>query len=170
MLAPRSGLWTPEDYRESLAQTAAALDNEFGRQWRPLEDTAMAAQLLYDAGSDYADYRRGVDFYPEGTLIWLDADVTIRQLSKGKKSLDDFCRAFDGGPGGAPALKPYDFDDVVAALNAVAALRLGRLPERAAALHQRRTRRSAASSTPAGSWSTTATVRTSGRPMRMPRS
>jgi predicted metalloprotease with PDZ domain len=119
VLASRSALWTPEDYRERLAETAAALDNEFGRRWRPLEDTAIAAQLLYDAGSDYAGYRRGVDFYPEGVLIWLDADTTIRRLSKGKKSLDDFCRAFEGGPGGVPALKPYDLADVVAALNAV---------------------------------------------------
>ena len=79
----------------------------------------MAAQTLYGAGNDYADYRRTVDYYPEGTLIWLDADVTIRQLSKGARSLDDFCRAFEGGPGGAPAMKPYNFEDVVAALNSV---------------------------------------------------
>ena len=86
-----------------MAATAAALDNKFGRQWRPLEDTAVAAQTLYEAGSDYSDYRRGVDYYPEGVLIWLEANMTIRQLSKGSKSLDDFCRAFHGGPGGAPA-------------------------------------------------------------------
>jgi predicted metalloprotease with PDZ domain len=119
VLARRSDLWSPEDYRERLAQTAASLDNKFGRTWRPLEDTAVAAQVLYDAGNDYADYRRGVDFYPEGVLIWLDVDVTIRQLSQGKKSLDDFCRAFEGGESGAPALKPYGFADVVAALNAI---------------------------------------------------
>jgi predicted metalloprotease with PDZ domain len=77
------------------------------------------AQLLYGARSDYADYRRSVDYYDEGTLIWLDADVLIRRLSKGAKSLNDFCRAFHGGPGGAPALKPYTFDDVVAGLNSV---------------------------------------------------
>jgi len=119
VLAGRSGLWSAEDYRESLASTAADLDTKFGRTWRPLEDTAVAAQILYGAGSDYASYRRGVDYYPEGTLIWLEADTLIRQLSKGAKSLDDFCRAFHGGPGGAPAMKPYTFDDVVAALNAV---------------------------------------------------
>jgi predicted metalloprotease with PDZ domain len=119
VLTARSTLWTPEDYRDKLAETAASLDNEYGRQWRPLEDTAVAAQILYDTGNDYAEYRRGTDFYPEGVLIWLDADMTIRQLSKGKKSLDDFCRAFHGGPGGAPALKPYEFADVVAGLNAV---------------------------------------------------
>ena len=108
-----------EDFRESLAIEAAALDTKSGRTWRPLEDTAVAAQILYEAGNDYADYRRGVDYYPEGTLIWLDADVTIRQLSKGARSLDDFCRAFEGGPGGAPAMKTYNFEDVVAALNAI---------------------------------------------------
>ena len=119
VLAPRSGLWTPEQYRDSLAQTAAALDNEYGRRWRPLEDTAIAAQTLYNAIDDYSDYRRGTDYYPEGSLIWLDADVLIRQKSNGTKSLDDFCRAFHGGPGGAPALKTYTFQDVVAGLNAV---------------------------------------------------
>ena len=63
--------------------------------------------------------QRGVHYYPEGTLIWLEADVAIRQLSKGTKSLDDFCKSFHGGPSGPPALKPYNFDDVVAALSAV---------------------------------------------------
>ena len=119
ILAPRSGLWSADDYRGSLAITAASLDKESGRIWRPLEDTAVAAQILYGTGSDYANYRRGVDFYPEGTLIWLEVDTLIRQLSKGGKSLDDFCRAFHGGPGGAPALKTYNLNDVVSALNGV---------------------------------------------------
>jgi predicted metalloprotease with PDZ domain len=119
ILTPRSGLWTAEEFRESLALTAAALDIESGRKWRPLEDTAVAAQLLYSAPDDYADYRRGVDYYPEGILIWLDADVTIRRLSNGQRSLDDFCRAFYGPPSTGPAMKTYRFEDVLAALNAV---------------------------------------------------
>jgi len=119
VLTPRSGLYTPEEYREDLARTSAALDRESGRTWRPLEDTAVAAQLLYSARDDYAEYRRSVDYYDEGTLIWLEVDVLIRQLSNGAKSLDDFCRAFHGGPGGTPAMKPYTFDDLVVALNSV---------------------------------------------------
>lgn len=119
VLTPRSTLWTPEQYRDYLAITAASLDNEYGRRWRPLEDTAVAAQLLYSAPDDYNGYRRNVDYYPEGTLIWLDADVTIRKLSQGKKSLNDFCKSFYGGPGGKPELKTYTFGDVVAAMNAV---------------------------------------------------
>ena len=119
VLSPRSGIWTPEEYRDWIAITAAALDRSSGRKWRPLEDTAVAAQILYGAGDDYSEYRRGVDYYPEGTLIWMDADVKIRQLSRGRKSLDDFCRAFLGGQGGAPELKTYTFEDVVAAMNSI---------------------------------------------------
>ena len=119
VLAPRSGLWTPEDYRESLAATAAELDTKFGRTWRPLEDTAVAAQVLYETGDDYGSLRRSVDYYPEGSLIWLEADTMIRQLSKGAKSLDDFCRTFHGGASGRIEMKTYEFADVVAGLNAV---------------------------------------------------
>lgn len=119
ILTARTGLLTPDDLRDKLAIVAAALDRQAGRKWRPLEDTAVAAQILYDSREDYAEYRRGTDYYDEGTLIWLDVDVMIRQLSKGAKSLNDFCRLFHGGPGGAPAMKTYTFDDVVAALGTV---------------------------------------------------
>jgi len=119
VLAPRSGLWTPEEYRESLAGTAADMDTTYGRRWRPLEDTAVAAQILYDAPDDYENYRRSTDYYPEGSLIWLEVDVLIRQLSHGTKSLNDFCRLFEGGASGAPAMKTYVFNDIVTALNTV---------------------------------------------------
>ena len=119
ILTARTGLLSADDFRENLAATAAALDRKAGRTWRPLEDTAVAAQLLYNARDDYAGYRRGVDYYDEGTLLWLEADVLIRELSKGAKSLNDFCKIFHGGPGGAPELKTYTFEDVVAGLNSV---------------------------------------------------
>jgi predicted metalloprotease with PDZ domain len=119
ILTPRSGLWTAQDFLDSLARDAAALDHEAGRTWRPLEDTAVAAQVLYDARPDYADFRRSTDFYEEGTLIWLDVDVKLRTLSKNKKSIEDFCRAFEGPPNTGPEVRPYTFDDVVQALNSV---------------------------------------------------
>jgi predicted metalloprotease with PDZ domain len=78
VLAARSGLWSPEQYRDAFAADAARLDSEAGRSWRPLADTAAGAQLLYEARNDWRDYRRGVDFYDEGNLIWLEIDVTIR--------------------------------------------------------------------------------------------
>ncbi len=119
ILAARSGLLTPQQYREELALTAAEMDHQKGRAWRPLQDTAVAAQILYGARSDWAAWRRGVDFYPESELLWLEADTTIRRESSGKKSLDDFCRLFLGGQSGAPSVVPYTFDDVVATLNRI---------------------------------------------------
>jgi predicted metalloprotease with PDZ domain len=63
--------------------------------------------------------RRRVDYYFEGSLIWLDADVLIRQKSSGKLSLDDFLHKFHGGQSGAPALVTYSLDDIVQTLNSV---------------------------------------------------
>jgi predicted metalloprotease with PDZ domain len=120
VLTARSGLWSPEQYREALAETAAALDHRAGRTWRPLEDTARSVQILRLQGPEWLSWRRGLDYYPEGELIWLEVDTIIRQQSHGQKSLDDFCRIFHGGESGPPKVVPYTFDDLVRALNQVA--------------------------------------------------
>lgn len=120
LLAERSGIWSESYYKDRLAQIAAYLDNEPGREWRPLSDTTTAAQLLYFSPGQWTAYRRGTDFYDEGWLIWLDVDTEIRQLTGGKKSMEDFCHLFHGGESSAPMVKPYTLDDVVAALNHVA--------------------------------------------------
>jgi predicted metalloprotease with PDZ domain len=119
VLTARSGLWTPDQYREALAETAAMLDHRAGRTWRPLEDTARSVQILRLQGPEWQNWRRGLDYYPEGELIWLEVDATIRQQTQGQKSINDFCRVFHGGESGPPKVVPYTFDDVVAALNQV---------------------------------------------------
>jgi predicted metalloprotease with PDZ domain len=119
VLTARSGLWTPEQYREALAATAAMLDHRAGRTWRPLEDTARSVQILRMLGPEWQSWRRGLDYYPEGELIWLEVDTIIRQQSNGQKSLNDFCRLFHGGESGPPKVVPYTFDDVVSTLNQV---------------------------------------------------
>jgi predicted metalloprotease with PDZ domain len=121
VLAARSGLWTPELAQENFAVIADWARNQKGRTWRPLEDTTVAAPHLYYARPEWASRRRGVDFYNEGALLWLDVDTLIRQKSGGKKSLDDFCRSFYGGKDGPPEVKPYTADDIFKALNEVEA-------------------------------------------------
>ncbi len=120
VLTGRSGLRTPDQERDDLARTAAALDHTPGRQWRNLQDTADAAPQLYFSPEAWHSWRRGVDFYDEDTLNWLWADVIIRRQSKGKKTLDDFCKLFHGAPSTPPMVKPFTFDDVVNTLNQVA--------------------------------------------------
>lgn len=120
LLPARSGLWSAEEFREAQAAAAAAQAHRAGRAWRPLVDTATAAQFLFFAPKEWASWRRGVDFYDEGNLVWLETDAVIRRQTAGRRSLDDFLRAFHGGATGQPALKTYTFADVVAGLNAVA--------------------------------------------------
>jgi predicted metalloprotease with PDZ domain len=119
VLTARSGLLTADQDRDDLALTAAGLDHLPGRQWRNLQDTADAAPQLYFSPESWHSLRRGTDFYNEDTLNWLWVDVLIRQQSKGKKSIDDFCHLFHGAPSTGPALRTYTFDDVVNALNQV---------------------------------------------------
>lgn len=120
MIATRAGLRTDEDYRDDLAYTAAYLDNWPGRTWRTLGDTAIAAPFLYNVSTrNWDSWRRSVDFYDEGWLIWLEADIVIRRETQGHKSLDDFCRRFYGAPNSSPKVVPYTLDDIVSALNQV---------------------------------------------------
>jgi predicted metalloprotease with PDZ domain len=119
VLAVRCGLHTAQEGRDALAATADQMANARGRAWRPLDDTAAVNWVLGGSPPGWAAYRRSLDYYPEGTLIWLEADVIIRTKSKGQKSLDDFCRLFHGGEGGKPRVKGYTFDDLTAALNEV---------------------------------------------------
>lgn len=123
VLMARTGMWTPERYRTNLAEVAAELDNRSGRTWRPLGDTSVSVQTLNNAPYAWTNWRRGLDYYDEGELIWLEADMTIRQLTSGQKSLDDFAHIFFGNslaPNQVPTFKPYTFDDVVNTLNQVA--------------------------------------------------
>jgi predicted metalloprotease with PDZ domain len=117
LLCARSGLWTPQDYRQAIAVYAASLGvGRPGRTWRPVLDTAVAVPGMFE-GSGWLSWRRGSDYYEEGELIWLNVAARIHNLSHGQKSFDDFARQFYGGPNQGPELKPYAFEDLVAALN-----------------------------------------------------
>jgi predicted metalloprotease with PDZ domain len=118
VLPVRSGLVPAQNYREVLAAKAGDFDIQVGNRWRPLADTAVAAQILYDAPSAWSNSRRGADFYEASEFLWLNVDAELRARSGGKASIDDFVRRFYAGTSGQPALKPYVEEDVYAALSA----------------------------------------------------
>jgi predicted metalloprotease with PDZ domain len=120
ILTARSGILSPEEYREALALTAGGMELSKGRSWRALVDTTDAAQVLYNATEDHAAWRRSVDFYDEGELLWLEVDAIIREKSGGRASIDDFCRRFHGGESGPPRVVTYTLADVIAALEQTA--------------------------------------------------
>jgi predicted metalloprotease with PDZ domain len=119
VLAARAGLLTKQQALDELALTAAFYENEPGRQWRAEQDTTNDEIINPRRPMSWEDWQRYEDYYSEGQLIWLDADTLIRERSKGKRSLDDFARAFYGIDNGSFSEITYSFGDVVKALNAI---------------------------------------------------
>jgi predicted metalloprotease with PDZ domain len=119
VLSARSGLASLADARDGWADAAAWLQTRKGRDWRPLADTAIAAQIGYTQAREWRARTRSTDFYTESAMLWLEADTLIRSTTHGAKSLDDFCRLFYGPPSTSPKVVPYDFNDVIKALDAV---------------------------------------------------
>jgi predicted metalloprotease with PDZ domain len=120
VLAARSGLMPREDVLAELARTAAFYDTLPGRSWRPLIDTTNDPIVQGRRPQPWTSWMRGEDYYQEGMLIWLEVDAKLRQLSGGRRSLDEFARAFFGANDGDQGLSTYTFGDVVAALNRIA--------------------------------------------------
>ena len=122
VLAARAGLYTPQQAQEVLAATAATFEHRAGRDWRNLQDTVYQGIVDFnDAPQAWENWQRGYDFYDEGILVWLDVDTKLGELSKGKRSLDDFARSFFGGYAGKLEARRYGVDDVINALGRVQA-------------------------------------------------
>jgi predicted metalloprotease with PDZ domain len=119
VLAARSGLWSRQQALDELAIVAANLAAAPGRTWRPLEDTTNDEIMNPRRPISWRSWQRFEDYYTEGALIWLEADMIIRTRSHGEKSLDDFARAFFGINDGSYVTVTYRFDDIVKALNGV---------------------------------------------------
>ena len=120
VLMVRSGLLNLDEYRERLASTIRSLSYHEGRRWRSLEDTAVASYLLRGASPNWNDLRRDQDYYFEGMLLWLEADAIIRERTGGKKSLDDFCRAFFGARSPGAKVVPYELPEIIRILRDLA--------------------------------------------------
>ena len=120
VLPTRAGLTKPEDYRELIAVSAGHFDISTGPRWRPLADTAVQAQVLYDSPRAWSSARRSVDFYDASVFLWLDVDAQLRAHSDGKATLDDFTHRFYSGNDGKPEVKPYVENDLYATLASIA--------------------------------------------------
>ncbi len=119
LLATRSGFNDAPYMRDYLARTAASSASEAGRAFSALVDTATENWIIRSPDSAWSSLRRGQDYYDEGALIWLRADVQIREQTHGRLSLDDFLRSFFGQRDTDPIVAPYTREDVEAALSAI---------------------------------------------------
>ncbi|MDF2494028.1 peptidase M61 [Sphingomonas sp.] len=119
VLQARSGLVSKQDTLDQLAAIAALYDSQPARQWRALIDTTNDPVISARRPKGWTSWQRSEDYYNEGLLVWLEVDSLLRQLSGGKKSIDDFARAFFGMRDGDWGVLTYEFDDVVATLDKI---------------------------------------------------
>ncbi|GAA0652346.1 M61 family metallopeptidase [Brevundimonas lenta] len=121
ILTTRAGLMTKQQALDVFANTAATYDDNPGRDWRAMQDTTNDPIIARRQNQPWPSRQRSEDYYREGAMIWLDVDTLIREQSDGKKSLDDFARAFFGVQDGSWDPAPYTFSDVTSVLSGVQA-------------------------------------------------
>ncbi|HEV2607940.1 MAG TPA: peptidase M61, partial [Xanthomonadaceae bacterium] len=121
VLAARSGLWSPAQARDAIADVVATYsDNRPGFDWRNVQDTTNDPIIALRRPQAWRSYQLSEDYYSAGQLIWLSVDSKLRELTHDQRSLDDFAHGFFGVDDGSFVTKTYVFADVVAALTAVA--------------------------------------------------
>ncbi len=120
LLMVRSGLVSSTEYKQMLAWNIGDQMRREGRRWRSLEDTAVASHLLRLRSPNWNDLRREQDYYMEGLLLWLEVDAIIRDGSKGRYTLDDFCKKFMGPVAAKEKVVPYEFPEIVRILKELA--------------------------------------------------
>jgi predicted metalloprotease with PDZ domain len=121
VLTARAGLWSAQQFRDALAMVAANYDrNRVGFDWRTLRDTTNDPTAAHRSVLPYRSWQMSEEYYSGGQMMWLAVDAKLRALTHGRRSLDDFAKAFFGMDSGSYVTKTYTFDDVVAALDGVA--------------------------------------------------
>jgi len=118
--AARAGLRDRQQTLDMLAIDAATVASRTGRRWKDLQDSTNDAIYMAKRRIVWRDWQRREDYYAEGVLLWLDVDARLRELSGGRRGLDDFARTFFVSDT-TLQVRTYTFEDVCAALNRVAA-------------------------------------------------
>lgn len=119
VIEARSNMSSKQDILDRLALTAASLDNQKGRLWRPLLDTTYDPIIQNRQPEPWGSFQRNEDYYNEGMLIWIEADAIIRQGTRNRRGMDDFARAFFGVRPGDWGVLPYTREDVIRTLSSV---------------------------------------------------
>lgn len=120
VLAARAGLRDRQQTLDKIALDADAVANSVGRSWKTLQDSTNDAIYMAGHHAAWRSWQRREDYYPEGVLLWLDVEARLRELSAGRRGLDDFAHRFFKAADGYGETRTYTFRDVCAALNAIA--------------------------------------------------
>ena len=91
----RTGLWPKRQFYGDLAWQVEQLEGRPARKWQSVEDSSLDAWLeKYDA---YNAPDRSISYYNKGQLLGVLLDLTIRDATDNRKSLDDVLRRLYAG-------------------------------------------------------------------------
>lgn len=92
LMACRSGFYTKDEYYEILGKAIAQVENQPGAKLNSVSESSFTAWIkTYLSNENTANTQ--VSYYSKGMLIGWLTDLTIRETTKGKKSLDDVMKA-----------------------------------------------------------------------------
>ncbi len=86
----RTGLWSPRQFYDDLANQMRSLGTRSARQWHSAEESSLDAWL-----EKYPAHNRGtssVNYYNKGQLVGILLDILLRDASQNRCSLDDVLR------------------------------------------------------------------------------
>jgi predicted metalloprotease with PDZ domain len=122
LMLVRAGLISVADYLELLGRSVTSLLRTAGRMKQTVAEASFDAWIKYyrqDENSPNAQ----VSYYLKGSLVALCLDLTIRQRTRGRKSLDDVVRALWERYGSSHLGVPEDGVEKLAAQVAGSSLR-----------------------------------------------
>lgn len=119
LLTRRAGLTTTKAFADDMGRAVNAVIVSPGRRLRTAEQMSQHAPFVDAATAiDRTSFDNTfLSYYTWGQAIGLGLDLSLRDRTDGRVSLDDFMRAMwqrFGRPGGAPGYveKPYTMDDL----------------------------------------------------------
>ena len=89
----RTGLWTPSQFYEDLANQISELQSRPARLWQSVEESSLNAWL-----EKYPQYNQpefSISYYNKGQLDGFLLDVLIRDATDNRRSLDDVMRSLN---------------------------------------------------------------------------
>jgi predicted metalloprotease with PDZ domain len=86
----RTGLWSKSEFLEDLSAQISALESRPAHRWQSAEESSLTTWF-----DKYALYNRpefSVSYYDKGQLLGVGLDLTIRDATDNRASLDDVLR------------------------------------------------------------------------------
>jgi predicted metalloprotease with PDZ domain len=89
MIVMRAGLSSGEDFLASLARNIRAYENSPGRDYQSLVQASYSTWSEGPFGNQGPDAGKSISVYDKGPIIGMILDLTIRDATNNRKSLDD---------------------------------------------------------------------------------